>query len=364
MKVTVENFQSIKRAEIDVDGFTVITGSNNSGKTALMRAVRGAFQNTPGTAFVRHGEDNCRVEIDLGDTNFSWEKGKKKPTYEIEGKVLNPGKEVPDEVAATGVRPIKAGGREIWPQMAPQFTGQVFLVDQPGSVLAEAVADVERVGKLNRALKAAESDKRSATSEVKVRRKDLETHQNELQGFDGLDEVQAKVEALETAAAQASKIEQAVAGLSKLSERLTGARETVSELEGADVIEVPSRDDIQDIVAVGRDCKALEELKANLDEVRAESEALEPLNQALSVAENLEALGDIDLTPLSELEALKANLAQAQDKLSGLEAALGGALKDLQEEEDLVSEILGGLSECPTCGAAVGEGHDHKGAHA
>ena len=71
MKVTVENFQSIKRAEIDVDGFTVITGPNNSGKTALMRAIRGAFQNAPGSAFIRHGEKECRVEVDLGDTSFT-----------------------------------------------------------------------------------------------------------------------------------------------------------------------------------------------------------------------------------------------------------------------------------------------------
>jgi len=364
MKVTVENFQSIKRAEVDVAGFTVITGTNNSGKTALMRAVRGAFQNTPGTAFVRHGEDNCRVEIDLGDTTFSWEKGKKKPTYEIDGKVLHPGKEVPQEVAASGVRPIKAGGREIWPQMAPQFTGQVFLVDQPGSVLAEAVADVERVGKLNRALKAAESDKRSASSEVKVRRKDLGNYQDELQGFDGLDEVQAKVEALEAAASKASKIEQAVTGLAKLSNRLAEARTVVGELAGADALEVPDRDVIQEVVAVGRDCKDLEDLKLNLDEVRAEAQALAPLDEALEVAGVLDAVEEIDLAPLSELEELKAALVEARSKLTGIETALGGALKDLEDEEAVVGEILGGLSECPTCGAAVGEGHTHEGASA
>ena len=146
MKVTVKNFQSIKEAELEVNGFTVITGANNSGKTALMRAIKGAFQNTKGTAFVRHGEDRCRVEIEFEDGSFAWEKGKGKPAYEIDGKVVNPGKTIPDEVSALGVRPIKAGpAGDVWPQIAPQFTGQVFLVDKHGSALAEAVAATSKL---------------------------------------------------------------------------------------------------------------------------------------------------------------------------------------------------------------------------
>ncbi len=41
VKVRVKNFQSIREAEVEVKGLTVITGPNNSGKTAFMRAVKG-----------------------------------------------------------------------------------------------------------------------------------------------------------------------------------------------------------------------------------------------------------------------------------------------------------------------------------
>ena len=37
----VQNFQSVEDATIVIDGLTVITGTNNSGKTAVMRAIRG-----------------------------------------------------------------------------------------------------------------------------------------------------------------------------------------------------------------------------------------------------------------------------------------------------------------------------------
>ena len=130
-KVRVKDFQSIADASITVDGFTVITGPNNSGKSALMRAIRGAFQNTRGSGFVRHKKAKTSVEVEFSDGNkLEWSKGtakSAKPTYVINnGSPIHPGQAVPDEVRDLGIKPIMAGGRDIWPQFAPQFTGQIF----------------------------------------------------------------------------------------------------------------------------------------------------------------------------------------------------------------------------------------------
>ena len=56
MKIKVENFQSIKNAEIEVEGLTVICGDNSIGKSALARAFNGVFTNLRGNAHVRKGE--------------------------------------------------------------------------------------------------------------------------------------------------------------------------------------------------------------------------------------------------------------------------------------------------------------------
>ena len=133
VRIRVRNFQSIEDAEVEVSGLTVVTGQNNSGKTALMRAVRGVFENSGGDAFVRHGTDALAVHLDFGDADVTWTKGPKvKPTYIVGGKTINPGRSVPDEVTSLGVAPVQAGSGEAWPQIAPQFTGQVFLLDLPG----------------------------------------------------------------------------------------------------------------------------------------------------------------------------------------------------------------------------------------
>ena len=358
MKVRVKNFQSIKDAEVEVDGFTVITGPNNSGKTALIRALRGAFQNTAGTAFVRHGEDSCRVEVEMGEDAFAWEKGHKiKPSYEVGSKTLNPGKDIPDEVAEFGVRPVTAGGREIWPQIANQFSGQVFLVDQPGSVLAEAVADVERVGKLNRALKAAEKDKRSATSELKVRNKDLSSFEDELLLFDGIESVEGLVAACEASETQVRKIDRAVTGLKGLKARLDSASGVVESLSSVRT----------DFVCMDGSDEALSECKA----IQSEISGLVSLRDRVSAAQSdfnsaesaFNSAGGTDLPTTAKLEKLAKgivafrtisdNKSAAETQVSDLRSSLKAAEKELLALSKEIANTLGELGECPVCGTGT-----------
>jgi exonuclease SbcC len=207
--VRVQGFQSIADAEIEVSGLTVVTGANNSGKSALIRAVSGAFTNPRGTKYVRRGEDQCTVDLVFGDGHtLKWEKGEKINRYTVDGgKPMDKvGQTVPREVEALGVVPITAAGHEIWPQFAPQFTGQVFLLDKPGSMLAESIADVTRVGVLNEALRQSQSDRRTAASELKIRQTDVLHLEGIEAGYVGLD----LVEALAT---EAEKLDAFVASL-------------------------------------------------------------------------------------------------------------------------------------------------------
>ena len=186
VQVRVQNFQSIADASVSIDGLTVVTGANNSGKTAFMRAIRGVFTNAPPGPLVRHGCAHLSVALTFDDgTSVLWEKGWEKPgrkgktinRYTVNGKqIATVGRGVPPEVESLGVREISAASDRVWPQIAQQFDGTLFLVNRPGSAVAEALSDVERVGALSSALKASEKDRRSANAELKVRRKDVEGH--------------------------------------------------------------------------------------------------------------------------------------------------------------------------------------------
>lgn len=197
--VRVRDFQSIgDTITIEVNGLTVITGPNNSGKTALMRALFGLFSNARGNSFVRYGKESARVEVEFSDRTIVWEKGMKVNRYVVDGKPLERvGAGVPAEVVSAGVMPVEAAGRELWPQFAQQFVGQIFLLNEPGSVLAEAIANVDKVGVLNEALRLSQSDRKSAASDLKLRNVDVAKHEESLRKFDGLEEVVVRVRKIE-----------------------------------------------------------------------------------------------------------------------------------------------------------------------
>jgi chromosome segregation ATPase len=386
--IHVKNFQSIKDASLEVKGFTAITGPNNSGKTALMRAVRGVFQNTPGTAFVRHGESESAVTVTFDDAAVTWKKGnssRSKPTYIVNGSdPIYPGREVPDVVRDLGVLPIKAGGNEVWPTLAPQFTGQVFMLDRPGSHLAEAVADIERVSKLNTALKQSDKEKRSASSELRIRRKDMTKAEDGLSLFDGLDGVLGGLELLAEKRAKIQRVSRTHQRLTGMRDQLVGHRKVATFLAPVEEVVVPGPQQAQGALS---ELGMAEALYRRLRAAKGALAALEGVAQvATPQTDAARLLRDLDeaettqgrltaarvqvarLSTLGEVgnpsEITASKLSRAVVKVSGMAEQLGRAEADLEvvavelaeadlEAQSLASEVqrlIEELGVCPTCG--------------
>lgn len=297
VNIRVRNFQSIEDAEIEVAGLTVVTGQNNSGKTATVRAVRGVFENPGGDAFVRYGADALSVHLDFGDADVTWSKGPKvKPTYVIGGKTIHPGRAVPDEVASLGVVPVRAGAGEVWPQIAPQFTGQVFLLDLPGSAIAEVVSDVDRVSKLTEALRYADSDKRSANADLKLRRKDHDDAETEVALFDGLDAAGDVVETATQSLRDASAAEDVLADAQDVADALTAATARVMTLAGITSVVVP---DTVTIKAMDTDLATVRRLAGD---VRRHRETIAGLPQGVTAPDVADVRqAQVDLTALRDI---------------------------------------------------------------
>lgn len=78
MRVKVENYQAIKNADLEFKvGLTVIVGVTNSGKSSLIRAIKGAINNQAGTDFINYGANETVVTIIEGDNEIVWTKPKK-----------------------------------------------------------------------------------------------------------------------------------------------------------------------------------------------------------------------------------------------------------------------------------------------
>lgn len=393
VRVRVKNFQSIEDAEVLIDGFTSISGPNHSGKTALLRAIRGLFTNASPGPLLRTGEASLSVEIEFDDgTTILWEKGSERPggkgkgvnRYTLNGKALSSvGRGVPPEVEALGVCAVSAGNNTIWPQIAEQFGGTVFLLNRSGAVVAEALSDVEKVGRLTAALRLSETEKRSASSELRVRRGDLKEAKAEAEKYVGLDEVSVRVAGiagldekaqdlsgrlaeatrLRVALRSAEASEEAYRGFDyadpdgsraeKLREvlilsrsylkRLASAQSIVSSLEGFSEYSPPNSDRALKVQNVLEICK---DFRSRLVEYEDKAAAYEYCKIPIFPdPDSAVALGK----RVAELRSLSEKVFEAKEALREVESREVQLVQDLSEAERGVSKVLGDRGFCPTC---------------
>ncbi len=401
VRVRVKNFQSIEDAEVIIDGFVVICGPNNSGKTALMRAIRGLFTNAAPGSYLRQGANFLSVEIEFDDgTTVLWEKGWEKPgkkgaainRYTINGyQISSVGRGVPPEVEALGVKSILAGNNPIWPQVADQFDGTLFLVNKTGAVVAEALSDVDRVGRLTDALRLSEKDKRTANAEIKVRRDDLKSFQDEVDRYRGLNQVRDQVQGLAAQKTGVVDLKSSLDEAQGLQARLVSLTEAWRDLKdfSCEVPQEPSgireyktkianlkslKSRWDNLYAASQDLVGFDppqwtpdkvsEIKSALAECRAYSAKLTKLEKE---SEGLEGLALPQFTDSTKAEKIPKVLSIVRD-FKSRKAALVKTLQDLESEvesvnqkarqnEALVTQLLGERGYCPTCKTVHSGGH-------
>jgi DNA repair exonuclease SbcCD ATPase subunit len=367
----VRNFQSLKDTTIEVEGLTAITGSNNAGKTALLRAIKAVFQNTPGNYFVRHGETQTQVDITFSnEATISWvkdvSKSKSKTYYMIDGKdPIYPGREVPEFITNFGVSPVSFSGDDVWPSIANQFSGQIFLLDKPGSVLAEAVSDVDRVSLLNSALKKAESDRRSTISKMHHKREDLQQLEAKLDQFEGFDEVLTDLLNLKEVKSQIELLNTRLEKLNRVKSKLTDLTliiDSLNEMPSVPTFDTSNKDLLTKVssyrdslmVVIPPDISLPEPLSArgfeNLTDLRSRKAALsQSIPEALAV--------NISNPPeLSEIRSRKDMATRAKSSLLELGSKLDSLDYEINRHELALSvlateiqKIESQIKRCPTC---------------
>jgi len=97
----VKHFQSLREVGIVLGRLTVVVGSTNVGKSALMRAVKAMVENRRGESFMFDGSADCQVSIDVGVDTVTWFKPLKKSAifYLGGGSAGQPMRQVPQDMA-------------------------------------------------------------------------------------------------------------------------------------------------------------------------------------------------------------------------------------------------------------------------
>ena len=348
MDISIKDFQAVDSADVEVDGFTVIVGPSNVGKSSLVRAMDSAITNNPPMGYVRKGAPHSEVTINMDGDSFTWKKGRGVSEYTVNGTVYQKtGKQVPDDVSAFGLRKVLTGNTELRVQVAPQHD-PFFLVNKTGHVVADAVSGMSEVHVINGAIRSATADRRGkeiAASTDRDNRLRLSQSIEKFNGFDDLEHLakRANMVAVGTdkgpGLIQLSKDLEEVEGWQR---RLAILTEGIKRLDVAKSLEVP-------------DLSGIEELAGDLQWVNVAINKLDRLTRDTAVQLDVEfpVIEDLDLGVVQylcdasdEIASLISKCKTMDADLKKLEAAEKAAQKSL---ERIMSEV----NECPVCGSKL-----------
>jgi len=194
-KVEIENFQSHEKSVIEFhEGVNVITGSSDSGKSAVIRAIKWLLRNRPlGTAYRSDfSKEPTRVTVDFNGKNrwISRVRGESVNYYLVPGDVKLEAlrAEIPGDVGSIAkIHDCSLQG---------QHDGYFLLQSTAGEVARE-LNDIVGLDVIDAVFKNIASLIRKCKSDKEVQQEIITECEEELKNYEGLDEKDKKLATLE-----------------------------------------------------------------------------------------------------------------------------------------------------------------------
>lgn len=197
-KIILVNFQSHVYSELSLSrGVNVIVGPSDSGKTAIMRALRWNMFNDPsGVEFVREGESKVSVTVRFQNhVEVERRRSRSKNQYilrrpdEEELVFEGFGKNVPEEIEeAIGIKKIMLDDKKSLPlNFSDQLDGP-FLLQETDAYKAQAIGRMVGVDLLDETMRDTLRDKKQISLRRELMEKDLEETEKSLEAFSDLDD--------------------------------------------------------------------------------------------------------------------------------------------------------------------------------
>lgn len=201
-KIIIENFQSHSHSVFTLkQGLNVIVGPSDSGKSAVIRALKWVLYNEPaGDFFIREGEKDCSVTVEFNDgTILKRYRSKSRNGYLLlnsdneEMRFEGIGSGVPEEIVdATGISKIildQDSSSAI--NLGEQLEGPFLLSEKP-STRANAIGRLVGVNLLDDALREVLKDIRNINLRKKETEEALISLDEEIKSYNYLDDLKNK----------------------------------------------------------------------------------------------------------------------------------------------------------------------------
>lgn len=256
--VKILNFQSHEKSKLDFsNGVNVIVGCSDSGKTAIIRALRWLSWNRPsGNSICSNwgGTTNVVIETEEGFVRRSKDK---KDTYEllIKGRknlVFHAfGTNVPEEITTF----LNLSEINLQQQL-----DSPFLLNNSSGEVAQHFNKIARLDKIDSGLQNVQRWIRELEQNIKFRTEQLSKQREEIKTFDYLDKFEAEVEVLEEMEIHRNAL---VNKRNKLDTLLEHIREVQIDLKNNDWI-LTFEKPVKNLLKLHEDRKAVETQRSRL----------------------------------------------------------------------------------------------------
>ena len=204
-RVDLKNVGIIREAHLSfVPGVNLILGASSSGKSTLLRALRGLADNSFTDAMVTHGKGMMQIDVDTGDAHVTYTRDTKardrKACYVVNGEEYTKlGRQQLDVVADTlKVSSVKIDTESVNFNFSSQFAGPFLLLGSPSTLYSVLTYhesfDVTRLDDLYK------GDVKELSDQIKVSQKvieqlstDVEKADNEVSRLSKVPDIYASV---------------------------------------------------------------------------------------------------------------------------------------------------------------------------
>jgi exonuclease SbcC len=221
----IQNFQSHEKSKLEFDpGVNVIVGPTDSGKTAIIRALRWVAWNRPTGDSIRSnwgGTSSVEIKTETFDIVRNKDKADTYTLYQageaIQFKAF--GTSVPEEI----VRLLNIHEVNLQSQLDSPF----LLSESPGAV-AQHFNKVAKLDKIDTGLQNVQSGIRELTSDIKYKEQEITGFKEELKEYDYLEKAEIELEVLEDMAMRMTNL---VVRQSKLEKLISAIKDTEADIE-------------------------------------------------------------------------------------------------------------------------------------
>lgn len=242
MQLRLKNVQSHVDTTLDITGnFVAITGPNNVGKSAIIRAVRWVFYDAlRGSRFITKGQDVASVEMRLGDHTVTRIKGDGKNAYVCDDVTLEAiNKGVPIEVSTLlNVRPIPVDKDLELELNVSRQSEHPFLMGVTGSIRSKVLNTITGSNVLDAAVRETSTVlKRLHTAHAENTER-ISALDAELKKYEDLEYKRQIVASAKVIQGQVQDLEQNRGRLSELQTRYITLQDSLNELKNKPTVDL------------------------------------------------------------------------------------------------------------------------------